>query len=488
MSLLAKKVLLSFFILLVTLSSPAGAVYDPLTAPNNHFGVHILEPSELDEAAKLINSAGGQWGYVTIPIRSDDRDPVKWRRFFERAGQLKVIPIIRLATYVFKDTWATPTAYDLVDYANFLAPMPWPTKNRYVILFNEPNHAAEWGGVVDPASYAALLVQARPIFASRSADFFLLTAGLDMSAPTNATSLDALTYYRRMTAAQPEWINAIDGLAVHAYPNPGFSAPVTSTSRYGIVSYRYELDYLKSLRLSRSSTLPLFITETGHHGQPGFYRTAFSTVWTDDRIAAVTPFLLFAGAGDFAPFSLLDSSRTPRSSYQDIFNLPKTSGSPHLDTSVISRSVPTPAPPPEKPSRPSILTKIRQLLSPRKPASVLTIGSARITVEVADTVARRTQGLSGRPKLPPDSGMLFTFPSSHKPNFWMKGMLFGLDFVWINQGKVVGLTENVPPPDQTGGQPVMVQPDLQADWILELPAGSIAGHGIKVGDAVVTSP
>ena len=51
------------------------------SVPNNRVGVHILDPNEINDAAKLINSSGGDWGYVTIPIRSNDRDRDKWLKF-----------------------------------------------------------------------------------------------------------------------------------------------------------------------------------------------------------------------------------------------------------------------------------------------------------------------------------------------------------------------------------------------------------------------
>ena len=103
-----------FFLLFVTLSlcyfvTPAQAVFDPLAVPNNRVGVHILDPQEIHQAAKLVNSSGGSWGYVTIPIRSNDRDREKWIRFFDNAKKEKLIPIIRLATYPEGPAWVKPT-------------------------------------------------------------------------------------------------------------------------------------------------------------------------------------------------------------------------------------------------------------------------------------------------------------------------------------------------------------------------------------------
>jgi len=95
------KVVFSILLLIIAIYSVLGgayAVYDPLTLPNNKFGIHILFPSELEKAGELVNSNGGQWGYVTIPIQVADKDLVKWQKFFDEAKRLKIIPIIRLAT------------------------------------------------------------------------------------------------------------------------------------------------------------------------------------------------------------------------------------------------------------------------------------------------------------------------------------------------------------------------------------------------------
>ncbi len=188
-----------YCLLITDYYSSVRAIYDPLSVPNNKFGVHILETNEIEEAAKLVNSNGGAWGYVTIPIRSNDINPQKWKAFFKKCAELKIIPIIRIATYPEKNDWVKPTAYDLVDFANFLNEMPWPTKNRYIVLFNETNRANEWGGDVNPEEYAAMVMDARRIFMARSTDYFLLSAGLDMAAPNSIVnySTNALAFKNR---------------------------------------------------------------------------------------------------------------------------------------------------------------------------------------------------------------------------------------------------------------------------------------------------
>jgi hypothetical protein len=47
-----------------------------ISLPNNKFGIHLAVPSREDEqsAAKLVNSHGGSWGYVTLVIQDNDRN------------------------------------------------------------------------------------------------------------------------------------------------------------------------------------------------------------------------------------------------------------------------------------------------------------------------------------------------------------------------------------------------------------------------------
>lgn len=472
----------TYSLLLILISCCSSYAYDPLSVPNNRVGVHILDPQEITTAAKLVNSSSGDWGYVTVPMRANDRDRDTWLKFFAAARQLHIIPIIRLATYPNDATWVRPTVYDLIDFANFLNDMPWPTQNRYIILFNEPNHNYEWGDSIDPLGYANLLVDAHRIFKSRSADFFLLTAGLDMSAPNSKTSMDALDFYVLMTKLKPDWYSHIDGLSVHAYPNPGFSAGPYTTNRYGISSYKYETSLLSSYGFSSK---PIFISETGSAKNDDFYTPAFSQIWTDPHIAAITPFILFAGSGDFAKFSLLDPNLQPTPSYLAIQNLPKITGSPLLANVTISPATPTYSTPPSPTKKliTDLFTTIKEFVSPK--SHRLIIGSTIVNVEIASSDSQRAQGLSDRPNLPSDSGMLFVFPNSIKPSFWMKDMRFPLDFIWLKSGKIINITSHVPPPSQTNNQPTILTPDIIIDQVLEVNAGFVDDHGLKIGDTVV---
>ena len=322
----------------------------PIVTQNNKFGVHILFPSEIESAAKLVNSSGGDWGYVTIPIPAGDKDLVKWQKFMDDAKRLHIIPIIRLTTegdYFIEATWKKPSSADVLDFANFLNSLDWPTLNRYVVVFNEPNRADEWGGIPDASEYANILGYAVSTFKSKSQDFFIISAGLDnASANIQAQSIDEYTFMQRMESNVPGIFNQIDAIASHSYPNPGFAQPSWVLTRKSISSFIYEKRLADVLG---NKNLPVFITETGWSKDvvletqiASYFTNAFESVWSDTNIVGITPFLLNAGIGPFAKFSLLNNDGTASQVYNTLKNIPKIKGDPKLaedktvhDTSVL---------------------------------------------------------------------------------------------------------------------------------------------------------
>lgn len=120
----------------------------------------------------------------------------------------------------------------------------------------------------------------------------------------------------------------------------------------------------------------------------------------------------------------------------------------------------------------------------------LQIDSTKLKVEIADTQSKRAKGLGDRENLASDGGMLFIFSKPGKQAFWMKGMKFALDFVWIRGDTVVDIFPNIPPPAQ--GQSDTSLPIYQSkeevDKILELGGGIVQRLNIKVGDTIKILP
>jgi len=335
------------------------ARFDPFSVPNNKYGIHVVDPNDIPETSALVNSAGGDWGYVTLVIQEDDRNREKWQSAFNQMRSRHLIPIVRLATHIDGDSWTKPYNGSANDWARFLDSLNWPIENRYVVLFNEPNHANEWGKSIDPEDYAKTLVQYARVLHETSEDFFVLPAGLDVSAASDGRSLDAQTYLSRMLRTEPKLLSLIDGWTSHSYPNPAFSGSPFATGRGSLRSYQWELATLRNLGLNR--TLPVFITETGWVHADGVsrigsnmspervaenYRIAASAVWPDSLIVAVTPFVYNYQGLPFDHFSWKKlGSNTFYPQYFTYKDIPKLSGRPvqrekfTLDTSLFPNAL-----------------------------------------------------------------------------------------------------------------------------------------------------
>lgn len=108
-----------------------------------------------------------------------------------------------------------------------------------------------------------------------------------------------------------------------------------------------------------------------------------------------------------------------------------------------------------------------------------------LTVEVVNTPQSTTQGLSGRDAIGAQ-GMLFIFPTNEARYFWMKDMKFDIDIIWISHNQIVGITRNVPKPQEdTPDYKLETYPSQESvDMVLELGAGESEKYGINPGDVV----
>ncbi|MBI4094378.1 MAG: DUF192 domain-containing protein [Candidatus Liptonbacteria bacterium] len=126
--------------------------------------------------------------------------------------------------------------------------------------------------------------------------------------------------------------------------------------------------------------------------------------------------------------------------------------------------------------------------------AIVSLAGKTFSVLIADTAIERTRGLSGRPSLREDEGMLFLFESPGAYGFWMKGMRFPIDIVWIRGDRVVGITEHVPVPTSALNLPTYYPPEPVdpvrdrisngVDAVLEINAGLAARHGFQIGDVL----
>ena len=137
-----------------------------------------------------------------------------------------------------------------------------------------------------------------------------------------------------------------------------------------------------------------------------------------------------------------------------------------------------------------------------------------LTLEVADTNEARLQGFQHRKDVPAGTGMLFVFDKPDYHAMWMKNTLVPLDMIFLNDARVVvaympdrvPLTEDYITPcnmeyetalaagrvDEAGAdkffdkcEAEFTKPGKLTRYVIEVPAGTAARHGIKAGDILV---
>lgn len=286
-------------------------------------GVHILTTDELMEAKRLteVSPDDQRWTYVVIPFTlADVGQTQQWQEFFNQARKLRVVPILRLATKVENDVWLQPSYKDITSQIDFLAGLKWPTNHKRIIIFNEVNHAKEWGNTIDPEGYAKVLEFASNWAHSENANFEVLPAGFDLDAPTAGDTKEAFEYLNEMYTKNPEIFSYVDAWNSHSYPNPAFASHPSRTGKNSLSGFVNELDFLKQ---KTGKDYQVYITETGWNANaklnyllPQYYTYALEKVWNHPQVVAVSPFVFKGAPGPYAGFSFVDGDDQPTVQYQ----------------------------------------------------------------------------------------------------------------------------------------------------------------------------
>lgn len=111
----------------------------------------------------------------------------------------------------------------------------------------------------------------------------------------------------------------------------------------------------------------------------------------------------------------------------------------------------------------------------------LVVGTSQLQAEVADNAITQARGLSGRESLDEDEAMLFIFEKPTKAVFWMKGMKFPIDIIWLDENwRVLAVAPNVLPETypQTFSAPAPIR------YVIETNAGWASNHSVTTGTLV----
>lgn len=344
----------------VTIRSNKGRI----NFPNNKFGVYSVNiGGDMERAAELVNSNGGDWGWVLIPMSIHENSVDGWNSTFGKLAEKHLIPVIQLIEPDAQHK--IPSESDIDAVASFLASLSWPTKIKAVSAFNEMNASEYWGGKIDPEGYARVLNRLADQLHGKSGEFFVMNGAFNASAQTgdatgvnciktdlgvNSCYLSEIGFIQRMVAAVPDVLKKLDGWATHTYPHPGYVGPPRSrqwgaeadieVGRNSIVSYKFEQRLLAKYGVS----LPIFITETGWPHREGdvehkewlpadtvasYYKQVFSNYFLpDSSVVAVMPFLLSGGGNPFKNFSFIGTDGTKFPQWDVIAGFAKTAGNP----------------------------------------------------------------------------------------------------------------------------------------------------------------
>ena len=111
------------------------------------------------------------------------------------------------------------------------------------------------------------------------------------------------------------------------------------------------------------------------------------------------------------------------------------------------------------------------------------INDSVFNVDLALFSDKKTKGLGGIDSIEENNGMLFVYFNNDIRYFWMKDMDFPIDILWIKGNKIINISENVPV--YTDEQITRINSVYPVDRVLELKAGTILKHNIKINDKVI---
>lgn len=115
----------------------------------------------------------------------------------------------------------------------------------------------------------------------------------------------------------------------------------------------------------------------------------------------------------------------------------------------------------------------------------MSVRGQTIYLSVARTEQQLSDGLMFVRELPPDRGMVFQFDPAQPVGFWMKNTLIPLDMIFVRNGRIVKIDQNVPP--CTKDPCPSYNSDAPVDQVIELAAGRASELGLKAKDELIVS-
>ena len=261
-------------------------VYGPQQAVetlNPKIGVHTRLTDEVEEwkiqrTLQMVREMGSPWVVEYFPwgYYEPAKGRYQWGHPDAVVNHASAQGLTVIARLDFVPEWARPpeTTYRYLDrdhyadYGDFVYAFVshFAGKVKYIVVWNEPNLAFEWGyRLPDPPAYAQLLCLAYRRAKEANPEVQVLAAGLapTLAPPGSEWGMDDLVFLQRMLDAGAG--ACFDGLAIHAY---GLTLPPDDPADPREINFaRAELLHDILVR-SGLGDKPCFITEGGWNDHP----------------------------------------------------------------------------------------------------------------------------------------------------------------------------------------------------------------------------
>ncbi|HYA82185.1 MAG TPA: DUF192 domain-containing protein [Candidatus Bathyarchaeia archaeon] len=107
-----------------------------------------------------------------------------------------------------------------------------------------------------------------------------------------------------------------------------------------------------------------------------------------------------------------------------------------------------------------------------------------VLADIALTGEQQTKGLDVKNNLTENQGMLFVFQQPYRYGFWMIGMKFPIDIIWLDSNGVVTHIEPSLKPCPPASSNLLCQtyfPEKDSQYVLETVAGFSTKHNVRLG-------
>jgi hypothetical protein len=120
-------------------------------------------------------------------------------------------------------------------------------------------------------------------------------------------------------------------------------------------------------------------------------------------------------------------------------------------------------------------------MNPPLPEIELSVGPAKIRLEIARSSEEQRLGLMNRARLDEGRGMIFIFNDERVAQFWMKNTSIPLSIAFVSKSGIIQSIKDMEPFDLSTTQ---ADGNRYSKYAIEAPKGWFARAGVREGDSI----